>query len=171
MNRAELREDVRSLIGAGAFDRSFKPEWANEAIAVACAQVASKMGLTRVESHFLVTNKRVTLSSDVVSVDSVRIGDPPVAITAPATCALVGPPDYVSPNPIVASIPDIGDVTCYWTVVDENDPPKSFSFSGDGSRSITLTEVPGQYAITFSCEVYIGPEKMVAIPARMLVTW
>ena len=72
-NLAELRAEVRDLIGAGAFDRLFKPEWADEGINWACDEASTLLGLTRNDSQCTVINKQVVIPGDAVKVVSVQI--------------------------------------------------------------------------------------------------
>lgn len=73
MDLQELRAEVRELVGAGLFDRCFKPEWADEAVQFACVQAATLLGLTFTFSPTLtVTQRYVTLPVDAIQADSVR---------------------------------------------------------------------------------------------------
>ena len=73
-NLAQLREEVRQLIGPGAYERLYKPEWADEGLLWACDQVASLLGLTRTDIRLSVVNKQVVIPADAVKVTDVRVG-------------------------------------------------------------------------------------------------
>lgn len=66
-----LRAEVRELIGPGAYDRSFKDDWATEGLNFACDQCSALLGLTRVEVTLSVTNKQAVIPSDAIKVVSV----------------------------------------------------------------------------------------------------
>jgi hypothetical protein len=70
--RLALRAEVRELIGTGAYDRNFKPEWTNEGLDFACDQVAALLGLTRQDVELAVTNKHVVMPADAISAVSVQ---------------------------------------------------------------------------------------------------
>jgi hypothetical protein len=173
MDLASLRADVRDLIGSGVFDRSFEQGWANEAINISCNQVAARMGLTRVEVALLVAGGKSLLPGDVISVDSVRIGVAPPAISAPPVFVSRG----VGPWPVIASLPEIAGAVYSWTITDTSVDQFPTPFSGDGTRSISLDGPPiigsadPLYEMTFSCTVLVGSVSIVATPAIMEVQY
>ena len=73
MTLAELRADVRELIGAGIFDRCFEPAWANDAVNFACEQVASLLGLTfTLSSSIPVSGCKADIPSDAMVLQLVK---------------------------------------------------------------------------------------------------
>ena len=74
MTQAELRAQVRELIGSDTYDRSFKDEWTNDALNWACEQTACMLGLTRnIDRYDIVNRNRVFLPTSLVKIISVRI--------------------------------------------------------------------------------------------------
>lgn len=74
MTQAELRAQVRELIGSDTYDRSFKDEWTNDALNWACEQAACMLGLTTdLQRYDIVNRNRVFLPTSLVKIKSVRI--------------------------------------------------------------------------------------------------
>ena len=65
---ADLREEVRQLIGSGKYDRCFKNDWTDDAINFACGQVASLLGLTRLDVMANPVNNQFVIPSDAIKV-------------------------------------------------------------------------------------------------------
>lgn len=102
---ASIREEVRQLIGAGAYDRLFKNEWTDEGIQFACGQVASLLGLTRIDTVVTAADKKAIIPSDAVKIVDVSIGPVPrytISVSPEVATASFGVGGGVqSPDPIV----------------------------------------------------------------------
>ena len=69
---AELREEVRQLIGSGTYDRFFLPngstEWTDDGIRFACDQIVTLLGLTRTDAMAYPSDKRFVIPADAIKI-------------------------------------------------------------------------------------------------------
>jgi hypothetical protein len=75
---ADLREEVRQLLGPGVYDRflpSGSTRWVDDALNLACSHTCELLGLTRIEALVAVTNKQAAAPSDAISIVSARRTD------------------------------------------------------------------------------------------------
>lgn len=73
MNLETLREEVKELVGPGAYSRLYKDEWTDDGINWGCEQIAVLMGLTRTDALGTVNNKQVIIPEDAIKVVEVIV--------------------------------------------------------------------------------------------------
>jgi hypothetical protein len=161
MDLADLRADVRDLIGFGAFDRLFSPSMANEAVNFACSQVAEILGITRTDVLLAVASNTSVIPNDctrIISVQSIAAPTGPFAATwtVPAQEGFLTLPLQweVDVLPLGGPTP----VTYAWTMIPTNGGSVSFSPSNAQSASIT--------AISLSSGEYLDVSCVVTVPGQ-----
>jgi hypothetical protein len=168
MNLSDLTDEVRDLIGYGAYDRLFSQEMTTDAINFACDEVAELMGITRVDVMLPVSNNKATLPTDVNRVVGVQIGtvatSPAGAFTAvwdvPAEEGFLNLPLLweVDVLPLGGPTP----VTYAWTMTP--------SASGSVSFSPTNGQVVSISSVSLSVGEYLDVTCVVTVPGQVAQT-